>query len=114
MENSTTAARTYKEPLHASHVQILRDLVMSGRRTMCPGCEACDAAGAAATFAFQDIARLVTYYERDGNLSAREMFNSMAPAHRNFASMDLNGLRDRCAFRTDYPEIMKRAQRYFA
>jgi hypothetical protein len=113
MQSSTDAARSYKAPLHASHVETLRQLILAGRRTMCPGCPACDSAGAASALAFQDIARFVTYYEQDGNLGAREMFHSLAPAHRDFSSADLAGLRDRCAFRTDYPEIMKRAQRYF-
>ena len=38
MENIATAARAYKEPLHASRVETLRQLVLAGRRTMCPGC----------------------------------------------------------------------------
>jgi hypothetical protein len=113
MENSTAAARSYKGPLQASHIETLRGLVLAGRRTMCPGCTACDTAGAASALAFQDIARMVTYYERDGNVAAREMFQAMAPGHRDFSTMDLNALRDQCAFHTDYPEIMNRAQRYF-
>jgi len=114
MESSTGAARSYKQPLHASHVETLRRLVLAGRRTMCPGCPACDTFGAVAPFAFQDIARFVTYYEQDGNQAAREMFQTLPPAYRDFSSVDLAALRDRCAFRTDYPEIMTRAQRYFA
>lgn len=113
MESSTTAARTFKQPLQAAHLEILREVVMSGRRTMCPGCTACDSQGAASELAFQDIARFVTYYEQDGNLEAREMYRALTPAQRDFSSVDLQELRDRCAFRTDYPEIMKRAQRCF-
>jgi hypothetical protein len=41
------------------------------------------------------------------------MFHALAPAHRDFSSVNLTALRDRCTFGTDYPEIMKRAQRYF-
>jgi len=113
MESSTNAARSYKDPLHASHIETLRQLVLAGRRTMCPGCSACDSFGATSPLAFQDIARFATYYEQDGNLGARDMFQSLAPAHRDFTSVDLHALRDRCAFRTDYPEIIQRAQRYF-
>jgi predicted aldo/keto reductase-like oxidoreductase len=113
MESSTTAARTYKEPLHASHVETLKQLILAGRRTMCPGCPACDSYGAGAVLAFQDIARFVTYYEQDGNVGARGMFHGLPPVARDFSSEDLTRLRDRCAFKTDYPEIMQRAQRYF-
>ena len=114
MENTAAAARAYKQPLHASHLNTLRDLVVAGRRTMCPGCPACDSVGATAALAFQHIARFVTYYEQDGNLAARDMFHSLPAAQRDFASIDLAALRDRCAFHTDYPDIMKRAQPYFA
>jgi hypothetical protein len=80
---------------------------------MCPGCEACDSFGARTALAFQDIARFVTYYEQDGNLAAREMFHALPPGQRDFSQVNLADLRDRCAFKTDYPEIMKRAERYF-
>ena len=54
MENSTTAARSYKAPLAADHMALLRDVMLATRKTMCPGCTACDTAGAASTLAFQD------------------------------------------------------------
>jgi hypothetical protein len=113
MESSTTAARAYKAPLHTSQVETLHQLILAGRRSICPGCTACDSVGATTALAFQDIARFVMYYEQDGDLGAREMFHALNPAHRDFSSVDMAALRDRCAFRTDYPEIMKRAQRYF-
>jgi aryl-alcohol dehydrogenase-like predicted oxidoreductase len=114
MESSTAAARAYKQPLHAAHVEMLRQLIMAGRRTMCPGCPECASFGSTAPLAFQDIARFVTYYEQDGNRAAREMFHSLAPGHRDFSTVDLAALRDRCLFKTDYPDIMKRAARYFS
>jgi hypothetical protein len=113
MQSSTGAARAFKEPLHAAQIGTLREVVMAGRRTMCPGCMACDGFGAIAPLAFQDIARYVTYYEQDGNIEARAMFQKLPAGRRDFASVDLDALRERCAFKTDYPEIMKRAARYF-
>ncbi|HEX4084454.1 MAG TPA: aldo/keto reductase [Chthoniobacteraceae bacterium] len=113
MESSTTAARSFEKPLHISQIETLRELILSGRLTMCPGCPACDRAGMSSALAFQDIARFVTYYEQDGNREARTMFQALPPARRDFTSADLPALRERCAFRTNYPEIMKRAQRYF-
>ena len=114
MQNSTTAARSYKEPLKISDMTALKEIVMAGRRTMCPGCPACDATGGASRFAFTDIARFVTYYEQDGDLGARDLYHALAPEHRDHTSADLAALRDACSFKTDYPEIIKRAHRYFA
>jgi hypothetical protein len=113
MESSTTAARSFDKPLPLSQVETLRELILSGRLSMCPGCPACDRAGMTSQLAFQDIARYVTYYEQDGNVAARAMFQALPLTARDFNSIDLAALRDRCAFRTNYPEIMKRAQRYF-
>jgi hypothetical protein len=81
---------------------------------MCPGCPSCDAFAATSGFALLDIARFVTYYEQDGLLEARAFYHALPAAARNADGVDLAALRDRCAFRIDYPEIVKRAQRNFA
>ena len=114
MEGSTSAARKYKEPLKVAHVELLRETVMAGRRTMCTGCPACSAFAATTGFAFSDISRYVTYYEQDGNLEARGMYHALPAERRDVSQVDLAALRDACAFQTDYPEIIKRAHRYFA
>jgi len=54
------------------------------------------------------------YYEQDGNLSAREMYQQLPAAHRDASTVNLSALRDACQFKTDYPEIIRRAERYFA
>jgi hypothetical protein len=114
MENSSAAARLYKTPLKLAHVNLLKEIVMAGRRTMCPGCPSCDAFAAASAFALLDITRFVTYYEQDGLAQAREFYHALPSAARDASGVDLAGLRDRCAFRVDYPQIMKRAQSCFA
>ena len=81
---------------------------------MCPGCPSCEAQSAATALAFHDISRYVTYYEQDGSLEARGLYHALAPEHRDASKSDLGALQAGCAFHTDYPEIMKRAQRYFA
>ena len=81
---------------------------------MCPGCPSCHQGGAELDFAFNDVARYVTYYEQDGNLKARDLYHKLPPANRNASGVDLAALRDACQFTTDYPEIIRRAERYFA
>ena len=114
MEGSTSAARKYKEPLKIAHVELLKETIMAGRRTMCTGCPACSALAATTSFAFSDISRFVTYYEQDGNLEARDMYHALPAERRDVSKADLAALRDACSFKTDYPEIIKRAHRYFA
>jgi predicted aldo/keto reductase-like oxidoreductase len=114
MEASTGAARSYKGPLKLAQVELLKETILASRRTMCPGCAACSAFETTTGFAFQDIARYVTYYEQDGNMEARDYYHALPAESRDAARADLAALRDACAFKTDYPEIIRRAHRYFA
>jgi hypothetical protein len=92
---------------------LLKETILAGRPTLCPGCPSCDAFAATSEFALLDIARFVTYYEQDGLLEARELYQALPPSARNSTGVDLAALRDNCAFRVDYPEIIKRAERNF-
>ena len=114
MTASVAAARSYKEPLKFSQIELLRETVVAGRRTMCTGCPACEAFARQTGFAFHDIARFVTYYEQDGNTEARAYYQALPAAVRDASQVDLAALRDACHFKTDYPEIIRRAERYFA
>jgi uncharacterized protein len=114
IQSSAAAARAYKTPLKTSQLDLLEGTVIAGRRTMCPGCPSCNQLGAENRFAFSDISRYVTYYEQDGNLGARELYHQLPATHRDAAQIDLAALRDACRFKTDYPDIIRRAERYFA
>jgi len=114
IQSSAAAVRAYKAPLKLAHRELLRETVLASRRTMCPGCPACNRLGAELGFAFSDIARYVTYYEQDGNLRAREFYHQLPAARRDASKVNLAALRDACQFKTDYPEIIRRAERYFA
>jgi aryl-alcohol dehydrogenase-like predicted oxidoreductase len=114
MQANTAAARSYKEPLKFAHLELLKETMLAGRRTMCTGCPSCAAFAKQTDFAFHDIARFVTYYEQDGNTEARDYYAALAAEHRDTSKVDLAALRDGCQFKTDYPEIMRRAGRYFA
>jgi len=114
MRSSATAARSYKEPLKFAHMELLKETIMAGRRTMCTGCPACEAFSRQTGFAFHDISRFVTYYEQDGNVEARDYYQALASEVRDSSKVDLAALRDACHFKTDYPEIVRRAEAYFA
>jgi predicted aldo/keto reductase-like oxidoreductase len=114
MTASTAAARSYKTPLKFAHRELLKETMLAGRRTMCTGCPSCEAFAKQTDFAFHDISRFVTYYEQDGNTEAREYYHALPAEVRDTAKVDLAALRDGCHFKTDYPEIMRRAERYFA
>jgi len=114
MQTSTAAARSYKEPLKIAEVELLRKTIVAGRRTMCTGCPSCAEFSRKTGFAFNDISRYVTYYEQDGSLEARGLYHALPADCRNASAVDLAALRDGCSFHTDYPEIIRRAERYFA
>jgi hypothetical protein len=114
LQSSVFAIRAYKGPLKTAQIELLRETILASRRPMCPGCPACNQHGAELDFAFSDISRYVMYYEQDGNLNARERYHQLSAARRNAANVDLAALRDACHFKTDYPEIIRRAERYFA
>ncbi len=114
MQSSVNAVRGYKAPLKTAQLELLEQAVIASRRTFCPGCPACNQLGADSRFAFSDISRYVTYYEQDGDLSARDLYHALPREQRDASGLDLAGLRDACQFKTDYPEIIQRAERYFA
>jgi predicted aldo/keto reductase-like oxidoreductase len=114
MTASTAAARSYKTPLSFTDMELLKETVVAGRRTMCTGCPACEANAKQTRFAFHDIARFVTYYEQDGNTQARDYYRALPAEVRDASKVDLAALRDNCHFKTNYPEIIRRAERYFA
>lgn len=114
IQTSVAAVRGYKGPLKIAQMELLRETLLASRRAMCPGCPSCNRLGAELNFAFSDISRYVMYYEQDGDLRARELYHQLPAAHRDASKVDLAALRDACQFKVDYPEIIRRAERYFA
>jgi len=114
IEMNTAAARGYKTPLTIAHVELLRQTILAGRQTFCPGCPSCDEFAAKSQFALNDISRFVTYYEQDGKVEARDFYQALPASIRDASGVDLATLRDKCSFGVNYPEVIKRAGRYFA
>lgn len=115
IESNAAAARSYKQPLSVASRELLRETILaSDRHTFCPGCPSCDSFAAKSQLALKDISRSVTYYEQDGDLAARELYQSLPAFTRDARGLDLAALRDGCDFRVDYPSLVKRAEGYFA
>ncbi len=114
IQTSVAAVRAYKGPLKFAHLELLRATLLASHGAMCPGCPSCNQLGAELDLAFSDISRYVMYYEQDGDLRAREMYHQLPAAHREASKVDLAALREACQFKVDYPEIIRRAERYFA
>ena len=113
LQASVAAVHSYKAPLKIAQLELLQKTLFACRQTMCPGCAACNRLGSELRFAFADISRYVTYYEQDGNLRARDLYQQLPAEYRDASSVNLAALRDACQFKTDYPEIIRRAERYF-
>ena len=113
IQSSVAAVRAFKGPLKMAQLELLRETMLASRRTLCPGCPSCQQQAAALELAFSDVARLVMYYEQDGNLGARDQYRGLSTAQRDASRVDLVALRQACRFKTDYPEIFRRAERYF-
>ena len=115
IQTSVAAVRAYKGPLKIAELERLKETLLAGnRRAMCPGCPACHQNATELELAFSDIARFVMYYEQDGDLRAGDRYRQLPAAQRDASKVDLAALRDGCHFKTDYPEIIRRAEMYFA
>ncbi len=110
-ENTDAAAR-FAGPLPQVAQTALRDAMQRSRVALCPGCPAC--AADEMTYAFEDVSRYVAYYEQDADTDARALYRALPPESRRYDPAALARLRDRCAYQVDYPEIARRAERYFS
>jgi hypothetical protein len=113
MEENSLAASLFKEPLPEIQRKALREVAALTPVPMCPGCPHCEQMVAQMDYAFYDIARYVTYYEQDGDSEAREMYRALPEGLRTASASKLHALREGCEFHVDYPEIARRADKYF-
>ena len=95
-------------------MDLLKETILAGRRTMCPGCPSCEAFAATSEFALLDIARFVTYYEQDGHDRGARILPGPAGIRPRRRRGGPGRVARRLPFHVDYPEIIRRAERYFA
>jgi predicted aldo/keto reductase-like oxidoreductase len=115
MEENTKAAELYKTPLAPEIKTLLHQTVVASLPTMCPGCDGrCSEAAGKRELALGDIARLVSYYELDGNEEAREWYQALESRVRDASGADLAAATSVCMNRLDFAAIMEKANYYFA
>ncbi len=114
LASNSEAARLYREPLQIADLKVLRDCVLASGAAMCPGCASCLAHAAQHGTDLKSISRFVAYYEQDGTQEAARLYQAMRPSERNVEGVDLEAMREACDYHVNYPEIVKRAKRYFA
>ena len=113
MAMNAEGARKYKKPLLAKQRKLLHDVMAAHGPALCPGCPSCRAFMEKHAVDLKSISRFVAYYEQDGSLDARRDYRSLSPAERNVSGIDLNAMHLSCDYNVNYPDIVKRAQRYF-
>lgn len=114
IEENVAAALAYAKPVDQQIRETLGEIAHMTKAPMCPGCPSCNDWAGKTEYAFQDISRYVTYYERDGEIEARNYFANLGAGEKRHDGLDLTRLRDDCAYNVDYPEIARRSERYFA
>lgn len=114
MAMNAEAARLYEKPLQAQHKQLLHETILAHSPVLCPGCPSCIAFSEKHGVDLKSISRYVAYYEQDGTTDAARLYQALHPDERNVDGIDLEAMRMQCDYHVNYPEIVKRAQRYFA
>ncbi len=114
LQENTGATLKYDESKALAASGILKDHVMLASHEVCPGCDSCREIGKHNEAVLGDVARYVSYYERDGKQVARDYYRQLSAASLE-KSAKLAGLaRDRCHYHVNYPLIMEKAAGYFA
>jgi aryl-alcohol dehydrogenase-like predicted oxidoreductase len=114
MQENTAAARLYTSPLKMAAIEGLRTAALANRPSMCPNCDGRCERACGQELALNDIARYVTYYERDGNLEARDWYRQLAAERREPSGADLDAAHQACLAGLDFADILERAHQYFA
>jgi predicted aldo/keto reductase-like oxidoreductase len=114
LEEGVEAARLYKKPLDPAPLASLKQVAQACGASICPNCDGRCARAAGVDLAFADIARYVNYYERDGRLDSRDLYQQLQVARRWAAEADLAAAQEACFCRLNFAEILRKAERYFA
>jgi predicted aldo/keto reductase-like oxidoreductase len=113
-EENAQGARLYKKPLTMAQMDLMHETVLASLPTMCPGCDGrCAEAAGKRELALNDIARMVSYYEMDGNEEARELYQALAAHERDASGADLAAAGHACMNRLDFAAILEKAKYYF-
>lgn len=114
LQENTGATLKYDETKALVAADILREHVMLASHPVCPGCEGCRETGRHPDAALHDIARYVTYYEKDGKQQARDYYRQLSHGSLLASGKLAQAAKQRCRYNVDYPVIVDKAAKYFA
>lgn len=114
LQENTGAVLSFDEKKSLAASDILRDHVATANHPVCPGCDSCRALGKTDDNALTDIARYVTYYEKDGKMEARNYYRELSSSELEYSARVAQAARESCSYSVDYPRIMNKAKQYFA
>ncbi len=115
MGENTAAARSYKSPMPPEQIQHLKQTAMAVGPEFCPNCDGRCARACGSDPVLNEIARYVSYYEQNGDMTGRELYRALPASVRESArAADLAAASDACLCRLDFANILAKAERYFA
>ncbi len=114
LQENTGAVLNFDEKKSLAAINVLRDHVATANHPVCPGCDSCRALGKTDDNALTDIARYVTYYEKDGKMEARDYYQKLTSRELEHSASVASVARESCSYSVDYPRIMNKAKQYFA
>ncbi len=107
------AARKFDQPLPPGLINQLREVTTASGPSWCPNCDGRCARACGQELALNDIARYVSYYEQDGDLSARELYRALPESLRKPVGADLAAAGEACLCKLNHAEILRKAELYF-
>ena len=110
IDDNAAAARTFPRQMAQAEQERLRGILLAAGWNFCPGCDACRGGIAASHPHVHDITRYLSYFEQDGRRAyARQLYRELPAEAHEVPAQALEQARQACAFRVNYPALLRRA-----
>lgn len=113
IRQNTEAARNYNGPLPEAAYRKLAEVAIASAPSFCPQCDGRCERAACSSLPLADVARHVHYYEREGRMEARELYQSLGIRPGDWENADLAAAQAACHCNLDFTRIGAQARYYF-